>query len=59
MIILLISRRQEYTHDDDMHLAAYIASRIPLKEEGGRTGNVIYKELCEEVRLIPMPLYLF
>lgn len=44
------TRRTEFTKRDDKHLGAYIAKRIPRKEDGGRTGNVIYRELCNEVR---------
>jgi hypothetical protein len=37
--------RVEFTNDDDDALARYLATRIPDKASGGRSGEVIYKEL--------------
>jgi hypothetical protein len=42
--------RVEFTVDDDDALARYLATRIPHKASGGRSGEVIYKELEELVR---------
>ena len=32
-----------------MHLCNWIASKIPFKETGGRTGNRLYQQLCDMV----------
>ncbi|KAL4266855.1 DNA-binding protein RAP1 [Pleurotus pulmonarius] len=37
--------RVEYTHQDDVHLAGYLAEVAPNPASGGRTGNSIYKTL--------------
>jgi hypothetical protein len=42
--------RVEFTADDDYALAHYLATRIPDKASGGRSGEVIYKELEQLVR---------
>jgi len=34
---------------EDLYLAQYIASRRPNKESGGRSGNLLYKQLVELV----------
>ncbi|CAE6446438.1 unnamed protein product [Rhizoctonia solani] len=43
--------RNDFTTEDDNNLARFIAKRIPNKSEGGRTGNNLYKDLCERVIL--------
>ncbi|KAG8994144.1 hypothetical protein FRB93_001675 [Tulasnella sp. JGI-2019a] len=45
--------RNEYCAEDDQLLAEYIATRIPSNDMRGRTGNGLYKELCERVDLYP------
>nr|GAT47855.1 predicted protein [Mycena chlorophos] len=40
--------RVQFTDEDEHNLAKWIAFTIPRKETGGRTGNVIYKQLCEK-----------
>ncbi|KAG9128477.1 hypothetical protein FRC07_009700 [Ceratobasidium sp. 392] len=39
--------RNDFTTEDDTRLAQFIAKRIPNKSEGGRTGNNLYKDLCD------------
>ncbi|KAJ7169693.1 hypothetical protein C8R46DRAFT_1089683 [Mycena filopes] len=39
--------RTQFTEDDEQHLANWIATKIPYKETGGRTGNRLYQQLCE------------
>ncbi|EJD06095.1 uncharacterized protein FOMMEDRAFT_166374 [Fomitiporia mediterranea MF3/22] len=41
--------RTEFTEDDDYHLAVYLARRIPHDESGGRMGEGVYKDLCDEM----------
>ncbi|KAI5119528.1 hypothetical protein M0805_002550 [Coniferiporia weirii] len=43
------SVRNEYTRSDDLHLVQYLSEQVPNKEDGGRTGNTIYQELCNEI----------
>lgn len=43
------SRRTSFTEDDEANLCGWIASVIPYKEAGGRTGNKIYQELVSRV----------
>ncbi|KAI0045774.1 hypothetical protein FA95DRAFT_1573582 [Auriscalpium vulgare] len=38
-------RRNPFTEQDDQNLVEYLAQTIPIKEEGSRTGHVIYQEL--------------
>ncbi|KAG8858562.1 hypothetical protein FRB96_005234 [Tulasnella sp. 330] len=45
--------RNEYCPDDDQLLAEYIAKRLPSNDMRGRTGNGLYKELCERIDLYP------
>ncbi|TFK76205.1 hypothetical protein BDN72DRAFT_953988 [Pluteus cervinus] len=45
-------RRTEFTEDDDRHLARYLSTRIPYKEQGGRQGDNIYKDLCDLTKII-------
>ncbi|KAG6845998.1 hypothetical protein H0H87_011046 [Tephrocybe sp. NHM501043] len=40
--------RTQFTEDDEEHLCNWIASKIPYKETGGRTGNRLYQQLCEQ-----------
>ncbi|KAJ7225709.1 hypothetical protein GGX14DRAFT_640497 [Mycena pura] len=39
--------RTQFIEEDEHHLANYIATKIPYKETGGRTGNRLYQQLCE------------
>ncbi|KAI0045785.1 hypothetical protein FA95DRAFT_90430 [Auriscalpium vulgare] len=39
------ARRNPFTEQDDQNLAKFLAQTIPNKEDGGRTGSVIYYEL--------------
>ncbi|KAJ7706381.1 hypothetical protein B0H17DRAFT_1036972 [Mycena rosella] len=39
--------RTQFTEEDELHLATWIATKIPYKETGGRTGNKLYQQLCE------------
>ncbi|KAG1799334.1 uncharacterized protein HD556DRAFT_1347138 [Suillus plorans] len=41
--------RVPFTADDDDHLAFYIATVYPNASDGGRTGNLLYRELTEEL----------
>ncbi|KNZ73454.1 hypothetical protein J132_03218, partial [Termitomyces sp. J132] len=41
--------RTQFTEEDEGHLCNWIASKIPYKETGGRTGNRLYQQLCEQV----------
>jgi hypothetical protein len=41
--------RKGFTDIDEMYLCEYLALRIPDKNEGGRLGNGVYKELCSNV----------
>ncbi|CAE6456516.1 unnamed protein product [Rhizoctonia solani] len=45
--------RNDFTTEDDNNLARFIAKRIPDKSEGGRTGNNLYKDLCERTDVYP------
>ncbi|CAE7198679.1 unnamed protein product [Rhizoctonia solani] len=45
--------RNDFTTEDDNNLARFIARRIPDKSEGGRTGNNLYKDLCERTDIYP------
>jgi hypothetical protein len=37
----------QFTTEDEEHLCNWIATKIPYKETGGRTGNRLYQQLCE------------
>ncbi|TFK45909.1 hypothetical protein OE88DRAFT_1812233 [Heliocybe sulcata] len=39
--------RIEFTAEDDLNLAEYLALALPYPEDGGRRGNNIYKELVK------------
>ncbi|KAK7064384.1 hypothetical protein R3P38DRAFT_3383000 [Favolaschia claudopus] len=39
--------RTQFTEDDEGNLANWIATKIPYKETGGRTGNRLYQQLCD------------
>ncbi|KAH7883736.1 hypothetical protein F5I97DRAFT_1938415 [Phlebopus sp. FC_14] len=39
--------RTQFTEEDEQHLCQWIATKIPYKETGGRTGNRLYQQLCE------------
>jgi glycosyltransferase A (GT-A) superfamily protein (DUF2064 family) len=43
-------RRTQFTEEDEQNLANWIATKIPYKETGGRTGNRLYQQLCELVQ---------
>ncbi|KAI0693346.1 hypothetical protein BC835DRAFT_1354014 [Cytidiella melzeri] len=45
--------RREFTARDDRFLVKYIATRIPVKEAGGRGGNGLYQELEMHWRMFP------
>ncbi|EDR15052.1 uncharacterized protein LACBIDRAFT_300808 [Laccaria bicolor S238N-H82] len=40
--------RTQFTDEDEEHLCNWIAAKIPYKETGGRTGNRLYQQLCEQ-----------
>lgn len=40
--------RTQFTEEDEEHLCNWIAAKIPYKETGGRTGNRLYQQLCEQ-----------
>lgn len=42
-------RRTQFTEEDEEHLCSWIATKIPYKETGGRTGNRLYQQLCDLV----------
>lgn len=39
--------RTPFTDQDEERLCQWIATKIPYKETGGRTGNRLYQQLCE------------
>ncbi|KAF8559234.1 hypothetical protein OG21DRAFT_1431173 [Imleria badia] len=39
--------RTQFTEEDEERLCQWIATKIPYKETGGRTGNRLYQQLCE------------
>ncbi|KAI0322677.1 hypothetical protein OF83DRAFT_546940 [Amylostereum chailletii] len=39
--------RMQFTETDERRLCEWIASKIPYKETGGRTGNRLYQQLCD------------
>ncbi|KAF8441484.1 hypothetical protein L210DRAFT_3537300 [Boletus edulis BED1] len=39
--------RTQFTEEDEERLCRWIATKIPYKETGGRTGNRLYQQLCE------------
>ncbi|KAJ6574920.1 hypothetical protein B0H19DRAFT_1126385 [Mycena capillaripes] len=39
--------RTQFTEEDEQNLANWIATKIPYKETGGRTGNRLYQQLCD------------
>lgn len=41
--------RTSFTEEDEERLCQWIATKIPYKETGGRTGNRLYQQLCEMV----------
>ncbi|KAI9572819.1 hypothetical protein HD554DRAFT_2202662 [Boletus coccyginus] len=41
--------RTQFTEEDEERLCQWIATKIPYKETGGRTGNRLYQQLCEMV----------
>ncbi|KAF9452620.1 hypothetical protein P691DRAFT_825759 [Macrolepiota fuliginosa MF-IS2] len=45
--------RTQFTEDDEEHLCQWIAQKIPYKETGGRTGNRLYQQLCEQLQTDP------
>lgn len=49
MRIHIIFRRTAFSDEDEINLCQWIATVIPYKESGGRTGNKIYQELCSHV----------
>ncbi|KAJ2919039.1 hypothetical protein MD484_g1394, partial [Candolleomyces efflorescens] len=40
--------RTQFTDDDEERLCQWIADKIPYKETGGRTGNRLYQQLCDQ-----------
>jgi hypothetical protein len=38
-----------FTNEDDDNLCQWIATKIPYKNSGGRTGNKVYQQLLEKV----------
>ncbi|KAF6766348.1 hypothetical protein DFP72DRAFT_15044 [Ephemerocybe angulata] len=40
--------RTQFTDDDEERLCQWIADKIPYKSTGGRTGNRLYQQLCEQ-----------
>lgn len=51
-------RRTQFSDEDEENLCNWIASKIPYKETGGRTGNRLYQQLCDLVRITAI-MYLF
>ncbi|KAJ8515265.1 hypothetical protein ONZ45_g7298 [Pleurotus djamor] len=39
--------RTQFTDEDEEHLCKWIATKIPFKQTGGRTGNRLYQQLCD------------
>ncbi|KIJ68276.1 hypothetical protein HYDPIDRAFT_106448 [Hydnomerulius pinastri MD-312] len=39
--------RTQFSEEDEERLCQWIATKIPYKETGGRTGNRLYQQLCE------------
>lgn len=46
---LFYNRRMQFTEEDEEKLCEWIATKIPYKEIGGRTGNRLYQQLCDLV----------
>ena len=44
--------RTPFSLEDDEHLVQFLAHRIPYKSSGGRLGNGVYKDLCDERRVL-------
>jgi len=49
-LLLIPDRRRQFTAEDEDNMCQWIAEKIPYKEIGGRTGNRLYQQLCEQVR---------
>jgi len=49
---VILYRRVNFSDLDDHHLCRYLAVTVPDKKDGGRTGNTIYQELEELVRIL-------
>ncbi|KAI0823869.1 hypothetical protein BC628DRAFT_485268 [Trametes gibbosa] len=47
---LCLSSRTKFTEEDEMNLCRFIASHMPYKGAGGRTGQKAYLELVEKAR---------
>ncbi|KAG8898276.1 hypothetical protein FRB99_007559 [Tulasnella sp. 403] len=47
------TNRVEFTEEDDQHLAEYIGMRLPRPDMPGRTGNNLYRELCDREDIYP------
>lgn len=41
----IVPRGERFTNEDKRHLIEYIAIKIPKAEDGGRSGDTIYKRL--------------
>ncbi|KAJ7721551.1 hypothetical protein DFH07DRAFT_857708 [Mycena maculata] len=46
-------QRASFTTEDDQKLAEYLATLIPNKTDGGRTGQIIYKRLINNAEVLP------
>jgi len=49
----------QFTDDDERRLCQWIATKIPYKETGGRTGNRLYHQLCDLVSEKPLAFVFF
>ena len=49
-LLMRPDRRRQFTAEDEDNMCQWIAEKIPYKEIGGRTGNRLYQQLCEQVR---------
>ncbi|KAJ6624522.1 hypothetical protein B0H10DRAFT_2006309 [Mycena sp. CBHHK59/15] len=45
--------RTSFTNGDDYQLCRYLAILIPVKDDGGRTGQSIYKGLVANAQILP------
>lgn len=47
--LIFLNRRTQFNEEDEERLCNWIATKIPYKETGGRTGNRLYQQLCDLV----------
>lgn len=55
---VIFHRKVNFSDIDDYHLSRYLATTIPNKQDGGRAGNTLYKELEKLVRILHISVVL-